>query len=143
MKNLLLLCGLFFLPALAYAQLKKYDFTQYEQAKTEAQAQKKELLVVITGSKWCKPCIKMKRNVFDNQEFIEYAQNRFVIFEIDVEMPMNFNSENYKTYTTFKEKHQTSAFPTLIITDTEGNKKLLIDEGLTSLEKTMKQLKNR
>lgn len=142
MKNLLLLCGLFFLPTIAYAQLKKYDFTQYEQAKTKAQAQKKELLVVITGSKWCKPCIKMKRNVFDNQEFIEYAQNRFVIFEVDVAMPMILGSENNKISEFFRKKYNASAYSTLIVTDAEGNMKERIEEGLTSLEKTMKKLKN-
>nr|WP_262891918.1 thioredoxin family protein [Hymenobacter qilianensis] len=38
---------------------------------------------VFSGSDWCKPCIMLKQEVFDQAEFQRYAQNRFVLARFD------------------------------------------------------------
>lgn len=129
----------FYLSNLSFAQLKKY--TDYDQAVSEAKKNDRDILIVLTGSEWCKPCIKMKNNVFAEKEFIDFANEKFIIFELNVIMPMDMNSENYKEYRYFTEKYQTNALPTLILLDNQENVKLQLGKNLTSLNKTMEHLK--
>ena len=132
---LLIIC----LSTTCFAQLKKY--TNYSEAKIEAEQQNKDILLVLTGAEWCKPCIKMKKNVFSEQEFIDFANEKFIVFEINLIMPVDIGSENYKEYKFFQEKYKANALPTLILIDTKETVKLLLGENLTSLNKTMKNLK--
>ena len=57
--------------------------TNFAQAKTEAQASHKQILVNFSGSDWCGPCIKMKREVFDSETFTAYAGSNLVLVNID------------------------------------------------------------
>lgn len=50
-----------------------------QQAKTDH----KPVLAVFSGSDWCKPCIMLKQEVFDQPEFQQYAQDRFVLARFD------------------------------------------------------------
>lgn len=121
------------------AQLKKSP--DYETAKTEAKKENKDILIVLTGSEWCKPCVKMKKNVFENQEFISYANEHFVIFEVNLGRHWDMDSKLYKDYAFFKEKYQSNALPTLIVLDSNEVRKAVISEKLTSFESTMDKLK--
>ena len=121
------------------AQLKKSP--DYETAKTEAKKENKDILIVLTGSEWCKPCVKMKKNVFENQEFISYANEHFVIFEVNLGRIWDMDSNLYKDYAFFKEKYQSNALPTLIVLDSNEIRKAVISEKLTSFESTMDKLK--
>lgn len=121
------------------AQLKKSP--DYETAKTEAKKENKDILIVLTGSEWCKPCIKMKKNVFENQEFEDYANEHFVIFEVNLGRHWDMDSKLYKDYAFFKEKYQSNALPTLIVLDSNEVKKAVISEKLASFESTMHKLK--
>lgn len=121
------------------AQLKKSP--DYETAKTEAKKENKDILIVLTGSEWCKPCVKMKKNVFENQEFISYVNKHFVIFEVNLGRHWDMDSKLYKDYAFFKEKYQSNALPTLIVLDSNEVKKAVISEKLTSFESTMHKLK--
>lgn len=121
------------------AQLKKSP--DYETAKAEAKKENKDILIVLTGSEWCKPCVKMKKNVFENQEFISYANEHFVIFEVNLGRHWDMDSKLYKDYAFFKEKYQSNALPTLIVLDSNEVRKAVISEKLTSFESTMDKLK--
>lgn len=83
----------------------------------------------------------MKKNVFENTEFINYANERFEIFEVNLDRHWDMNSKVYQDYNFFKEKYQSNALPTLIILDSNEVQKAVISEKLTSLEKTMERLK--
>lgn len=123
----------------SHAQLKKSP--DYETARAEAKANNKDIMIVLTGSEWCKPCVKMKKNVFENQEFIDYATERFVIFEVNLGRHWDMDSKVYQNYSYFKDKYQSNALPTLIILGSDETKKAVISEKLTSFEKTMERLK--
>ncbi|MDR6967923.1 thioredoxin-related protein [Flavobacterium arsenatis] len=121
------------------AQIQKSP--DYETAKVQAKNQNKDILIVLTGSEWCKPCVKMKKNVFENQEFIDYASQSFVIFEVNMPRNWDMNSKVYQDYAFFKEKYQTNALPSLILLDSDEQLKAVVSEKLTSFEKTMETLK--
>jgi len=140
MKRVLFFQVLFlFIFTTAQAQIKKSP--DYETAKAEAIKEKKDILIVLTGSEWCKPCVKMKKNVFENQEFVDYANEHFVIFEVNLPRHWDMNSKVYQDYSFFKEKYQTNALPSLVLLGSREKLKAVISEKLTLFDKTMEKLK--
>jgi thioredoxin-related protein len=57
--------------------------TDYEKAKTEAQQSKKYILLNFSGSDWCVPCIKMKKEIFESEIFNGYAPENLVLLKAD------------------------------------------------------------
>jgi thioredoxin-related protein len=55
----------------------------FEQAKNLARERDKWILLNFSGSDWCGPCIKMKREVFEMPEFQSYADENLVLVRAD------------------------------------------------------------
>ena len=51
----------------------------FDQAKAEAQQSHKLILLNFSGSDWCGPCIKLKKDVFESTEFQAYAVDHIVL----------------------------------------------------------------
>ena len=47
--------------------------TDFEKAKTEAKSEHKLILLNFSGSDWCGPCIRLKKDIFDSETFMKYA----------------------------------------------------------------------
>jgi len=58
----------------------KLDF---KAAKTEAIATHKMILLNFSGSDWCGPCIKLKKDVFESPEFETFATQNLVLVRAD------------------------------------------------------------
>jgi thioredoxin-related protein len=57
--------------------------TNFSQA-TELAAEKNlPILMVFSGSDWCKPCIKLRQEVFDQPYFRKHARDHFVLLNLD------------------------------------------------------------
>ncbi len=109
---------------------------------TQVKAQKsgKKILIILTGSDWCKPCIKMKKNVIETTEFEIYANENVEIFEINLPRNQDLNSKVVKDYQVFKDKFKTNVLPTLVLLDNNGNELVKISDGLASKEKVILSL---
>jgi thioredoxin-related protein len=57
--------------------------TNFDQAKEQATQGHKQILLNFSGSDWCAPCIKMKKDVFEQSVFQEYAANNLVLLQAD------------------------------------------------------------
>ena len=123
-----------------YSQAQIVKHTDYEIAKREAIKQNKDILIVLTGSDWCKPCIKMEKNVFLNSEFIKLAEDKLIILEVNLERHIDMDSKVYKDYDFFKKKYQTNTLPCLILIDKNEVTKSVISEGLTSFKRTYNRI---
>ena len=55
----------------------------FDQAKKIASEQEKLILLNFSGSDWCAPCVKMKRQVFDTQQFQSFAKENLVLVNAD------------------------------------------------------------
>jgi len=138
LKTKLITLFLLLLVTISYCQ-KKYD--DLEIAKKEAEVSNKNILIILTGSDWCKPCIKMEKNVIENNEFIEYANQNLILFEINLPRHLDYDSKIVKNYIYLRDKYQTNSLPSLILVNSEGKEITKISNGLSSLEKVMKELK--
>jgi thioredoxin-related protein len=57
--------------------------TDFNVAKQEAEKNNKLILLNFSGSDWCLPCIRMKKDVFDKEEFLQYASDNLVLVNAD------------------------------------------------------------
>lgn len=57
--------------------------TDFEKAKIEATTNHKLILLSFSGSDWCIPCIKMKKEVFESSEFQNFAAEKLVLVKAD------------------------------------------------------------
>jgi thioredoxin-related protein len=80
MKTLfLIVAGLFVLSGIS---AQKWE-TDFEVAKNMAQEKEKNIVLVFSGSDWCAPCMKLEKNIWKSQEFIDYSKNNFVLLKAD------------------------------------------------------------
>jgi thioredoxin-related protein len=105
----------------AQAQTFVHDF---EESKELAQNGSKQILMIFSGSDWCKPCIQMKQNIISNESFTAFANENLVLLEVD--FPYKKKNKLSKEQTIHNEAlaekfNQKGTFPLLVVFDKEGN----------------------
>ncbi len=94
--------------------------TDLEVAKKRAKDEHKEILADFTGSDWCGWCIKLKKEVFDQTEFQEYAKKHLVMLELDFphqkQLPAKEKEQNEK----LSEEFKVEGFPTVLLMNAKG-----------------------
>lgn len=99
-------------------------FTDLPTAVAEATKAKKPLLVDFTGSDWCGWCVKLKKEVFDTAEFKAWAAKTVVLVEIDFPRGKAQSAAEKKANQDLAEKHGIQGFPTIVLLDAAGTKKI-------------------
>jgi thioredoxin-related protein len=79
MKNIVAFL-MVFTSFLGYSQNWK---TNFEEAKTQAMNENKNILLVFSGSDWCAPCIKLDKTVWQSEEFKKESESKWVIYRAD------------------------------------------------------------
>jgi uncharacterized protein YyaL (SSP411 family) len=92
-------------------------------ALAEAKATQRPVLAVFSGSDWCKPCMQLKQEVFDQPEFIGFAKDKFVLARFD--FPRNKKNQLDKAQTKLNEEaaeqlNKEGAFPAVVLLSPEG-----------------------
>ena len=94
--------------------------TDLEVAKKRAKDEHKEILADFTGSDWCGWCIKLKKEVFDQPEFQEYAKKHLVMLELDFprkkQLPAKEKEQNEK----LSKEFNVGGFPTVLLLNARG-----------------------
>ena len=114
----------------------------WDEAKKIATEKNINILIEFTGSTWCKPCIKMEKEVINSKEFEDFYKDKFLMFVLDLEMPINMNSQNYLYFNKFKQKYSVHVYPTYILVDKNG-KEIKRIEGFLKKEKFISRLENK
>lgn len=55
----------------------------WDEAKSSAQTEHKNILLNFSGSDWCISCIKMHKNIFDSPEFVKFSKDNLVLYDAD------------------------------------------------------------
>lgn len=98
--------------------------TDLEKAQAEAISNQRKILMVFSGSDWCKPCIRLKQEVFESKEFKDFAKERWSLLNVDFPRSRkNRIPQEIKEYrNSLAEKYNPKGyFPLLLILDEEGN----------------------
>ncbi|WP_405350154.1 thioredoxin family protein [Nonlabens sp. Asnod3-H03] len=98
-------------------------FTDFKTAKAAAKKQNKPMLVYFTGSDWCKPCVKLKKDFFNTPQFAEASED-YIVVMLDIPYRDDIISlEQKKINKEMQKKLRVSKFPTLLALDHNGRER--------------------
>ena len=116
MKLLLLICSFFFTPLAHWEN----DFTKATQTAT---TNHKYILLNFSGSDWCGPCIRMHREIFDNETFVSFANDQLILVNADFprdkknQLPKNQQQQNNQ----LADKYNSAgSFPYTVLLTADG-----------------------
>ena len=95
--------------------------TDLPKAQEQAKAENKIVLMDFTGSDWCPWCIKFKKEVLDNQKFLDYAATNVVLVEVDFPHKKEQSADLKKANAALNDKFKVEGYPTLVVLDKDGN----------------------
>jgi uncharacterized protein YyaL (SSP411 family) len=89
----------------------------------QAKATNKPVLAVFSGSDWCKPCIMLKQEVFDQPEFSRFAMDKLVLARFD--FPRNKKNKLPKEQALASDEaasklNTEGSFPMVVLLSPEG-----------------------
>ncbi|HEY0654352.1 MAG TPA: thioredoxin family protein [Chryseosolibacter sp.] len=95
----------------------------FELAKLEARQNNKKILLNFSGSDWCAPCIKLKRDVFEQVSFSEFATANLVLLAAD--FPRHKKNRLSDEQTSHNERlaelyNPQGQFPLTLLLDSDG-----------------------
>lgn len=97
--------------------------TDFETAKKMAKEKDRYILLNFSGSDWCIPCIRLRKEVFDSKEFLKLADSSLVLLNAD--FPRNKKNQlpkdQQRKNDALAEKYNSSGqFPLTLILTPDG-----------------------
>lgn len=88
-----------------------------------ARDQKKLVLLNFSGSDWCAPCVRLKKEIFQSEEFNQAATNSLVL--VNADFPRNkknqLSKEQQRLNDELAERYNSSGkFPYTLLLDADG-----------------------
>lgn len=120
MKYILIASLILFSISLSYSQEEGNWFTDKAAAIEDATTHNRNILMVFSGSDWCRPCIKFKKDILLNTEFSSYSEENLTILYLDfpAKKKNKLSDEETKQNETLAEQYNKSGmFPKIILTD--------------------------
>jgi len=110
------------LVASAAAAAELVWLTDLDKAQAQAKAENKLVFINFTGSDWCGWCMRLKKELFDTQEFADYAKTNLVLVEVDFPRRKPQSPELKKANAALRDKFKVEGFPTLVVLNAQGQK---------------------
>lgn len=94
-----------------------------DEAKKMASEKNVPIILVFQGSDWCAPCIKLDKEIWSTQEFIEYANEHYVMLKADFPRKKKnaLEKEQQEKNNNLAEKYNKNGyFPFVVVLNNEG-----------------------
>ena len=109
--------------------------TDLPAAMQKAAKENKLVLIDFTGSDWCSACVQLRRNVLDNPDFRAYADERFVLMEVDLPQRKSFDPVLRAKNEAIAARYGVAAYPTIMVLNPQGG----VLGGFQEGDKTVKE----
>lgn len=99
--------------------------TNMDEAKAKAKAENKEILLSFSGSDWCGNCIRLEKDLFEQEAFKTFAGKEVILVRADFPMKKKnkLPADQTKHNEALAEKYnQKGAFPTVVVLSANGDK---------------------
>ena len=119
MRKIVLVLSLL-ITSLSFSQNWK---TNFEEAKSQATIENKNIVLVFSGSDWCAPCIKLDKNVWQSDAFKRESAKKWVLFKADFpkKKANQLSEEVIITNKELAEKYNKEGnFPLVVLLDKNG-----------------------
>lgn len=121
MKRILLILTIFFgAIQMSSAQEHINWTTDVAQAKEMAADKGLPIFAFFTGKAWCGPCKKLTRNTLETSDFASYANENFIMLELD--FPRGQKTDIAPENMRLLQKFSVQGFPTVILMDAKESK---------------------
>ena len=114
------LVALFISSAGSLLQAAEGWITDYEAAKKQAAKEGKDILMDFTGSDWCGWCIRLKKEVFNQEAFKKQAPKHFVLLELDFPRAKKLEAKLKAQNEKLRGEFAIEGYPTIMLTDAGG-----------------------
>lgn len=94
--------------------------TDLPQALAKAKAENKKVLVDFTGSDWCPWCIKLQKEIFQQDAFVEFAKKNLVLVEVDFPRAKAQSAELKRANQALLKQYGIEGYPTVLVFDSQG-----------------------
>jgi thioredoxin-related protein len=121
MKNIFAAVLVLFVWGNSFAQdEKEFWFYDLEEAESYAALHEVPILVVFAGSDWCRPCMRLKKDILTTEVFSNYAKDKLTILYLD--FPMRKENKLPEDQTKHNEQladkyNDSGAFPYILMLD--------------------------
>ena len=109
-------------------------------AQDQAKQESKCILVNFTGSDWCPWCIKLDKEIFETEQFSDFAKEHLVLVKLDYPRHNNQDPEVRAANARLKGKYIITGFPTIILLNKDGKETTRRIGGASTLESFMQWL---
>jgi thioredoxin-related protein len=98
-------------------------FGDFNKAQIEAAAAHKLILVNFSGSDWCGPCIRLRKEILESEKFNDFAMDHLVLVRADFprQKKNQLSKEQVKLNETLADKYNPDGkFPFTLLVDEHG-----------------------
>lgn len=116
MKAWLLLCCLFLMDQPSW-------LTDFTEARKQATETNRNIILSFSGSDWCVPCMRMKKDYFESDEFRSFAAGNLVLLRADFprSKKSRLSAEQEKKNEALADKYNPQGkFPYTLLLDRDG-----------------------
>jgi len=116
MKPLMILFFCFSMPSLNW-------MGNYDEALKQAGETNKQILINFSGSDWCGPCIRLRKEILETEAFEKYALENLVLVRADFprQKKNRLTAEQTKLNEALAERYNPDGkFPFTVLTDAKG-----------------------
>lgn len=93
----------------------------FDAARKKAAEEKKPILLSFNGSDWCPWCMKLEEEVFDKDEFQNWAEENVVMYVADFPRKKKIDPEMAKKNQELADKYKVDGYPTVILIRADGS----------------------
>ena len=97
--------------------------TNFEDVKSKAEKENKNILLVFSGSDWCGPCMKLDKVVWKSPEFQTEADKNWIVYKADFpkKKANQLSAELTEINDKLAEKYnKNGSFPLVVLLDKKG-----------------------
>ena len=117
MKLLVIFLTMIFFPSVVW-------LGNFNEAKTEAVQQHKLIMINFSGSDWCGPCIRLRKEILESETFEDYAAQHLVLVRADFprQKKNQLSADQVKLNDELADKYNDEGkFPYTLLVDEKGN----------------------
>ncbi|MEO0472307.1 MAG: thioredoxin family protein [Bacteroidota bacterium] len=117
--------------------------SDFQTATQLAEQERKPIFMVFSGSDWCKPCIRLEKDLFSTPEFQSWATENLVLLKLDFpRRKMNQLSKEQKRHNSqiAMKYNPQGSFPLMVLLNPKGEviwKAEQMHDGLPALQKQL------
>jgi|AVFP01.1.fsa_nt_gi thioredoxin-related protein len=127
MNKMVLMFGLllYAIPGVANGQTMDNWHSNFADAQELAQKNNKHLLLYFSGSDWCRPCMKLSKDVIETSDFQTFISNKVIAIQLDfpAQEKNQLSADQLAHNEALAEKYNDKgSFPLLVVLDANGKK---------------------